>query len=128
MSDPCAALEAAGTLLDVEIDIGAVALQHARIGIRNSIGPRRVHAVVAGVASGGAWASANPPLGWRTELRSRLGMVNTTGQCGTGASSVVSSHCVQIARRLGRTARAADVVAPAGRTLAPAIVWSSRRG
>jgi hypothetical protein len=30
MSDPCAALEAAGTLLDVEIDIGVVALQRAR--------------------------------------------------------------------------------------------------
>ena len=28
-------------------------------------------------------------------------MVSTTCRCGTGASSVVSSHCVQMARRLG---------------------------
>ena len=32
--------------------------------------------------------------------RSRLGIVRTTCRCGTGARSAVSSHCVQIARRL----------------------------
>ncbi len=32
--------------------------------------------------------------------RSRFGMVSTTWRCGTGASSEVSSHCVQIPRRL----------------------------
>ena len=39
-------------------------------------------------------------------------MVSTTWRCGTGASSVVSSHCVQIANRLGVTA-GADVAARA---------------
>jgi len=34
-------------------------------------------------------------------------MGSTTWRCGTGASRVVSSHCVQIARRLGVAARAA---------------------
>ena len=42
---------------------------------------------------------------YRQVARSRLGMVSTTCRCGTGASRVVSSHCVQIARRLGRTTR-----------------------
>ncbi len=40
-------------------------------------------------------------------------MVSTTCRCGTGARSVVSSHCVQIARRLGRTT-GAEVAALAG--------------
>jgi hypothetical protein len=34
------------------------------------------------------------------EIPIPLGMVSTTWRCGTGASSVVSSHCVQIATRL----------------------------
>ncbi len=37
---------------------------------------------------------------YRQEARSRLGMVSTTYQCGTGASNVVSSHCVQTATRV----------------------------
>ena len=37
-------------------------------------------------------------------------MVSTTCRCGTGASRVVSSHWVQIAKRLGR-ATGADVAA-----------------
>ena len=37
---------------------------------------------------------------YRQEARSRVGMVSTSCRCGTGASSVVSSHWVQMARRL----------------------------
>ncbi len=36
----------------------------------------------------------------RVWSRSRFGMVSTTCRCGTGARSVESNHCVQIARRL----------------------------
>ena len=36
----------------------------------------------------------------RQYARSLLGIVRTTWQWGTDASSVVSSHCVQLARRL----------------------------
>ncbi len=50
--------------------------------------------------------SPNRRRRYRQYARSRLGMVSTTCRCGTGARRVVSNHCVQIARRLGRAAPA----------------------
>ena len=51
-------------------------------------------------AGGHAGDLAEEARRYRQYARSRLGILSTTCQCGTGARSVVSSHCVQIARRL----------------------------
>ncbi len=50
--------------------------------------------------AGDAGALAEHPAAIQTAARSRFGIVHTTCRCGTGAGRVVSSHGVQIARRL----------------------------
>src|ERR1035437_5074588 len=57
------------------------------------IGAVRVHAATRAI-------SPSRRRRYRQDARSRFGIVSTTCRCGTGASSVVSSHWAQMARRL----------------------------
>ncbi len=102
------------------------AVGHEQVQVRMPVGPRAMRLqtgndanrelTLAGQranrgrdgAGGDAGDLAEQATTVQTVARSRMGMVRPTWRCGTGARSVVSSHCVQIAGRLGRATRSSS--------------------